>query len=61
MPEDPESCPEGWSELNPFITHYQGPNCEPVGTTGEWHAATGSSQGWSEWSVDLSGYAGQQV
>ena len=56
-----ESCPEGWSELHPFITHYQGENCEPTGTTGDWNAATGSSQGWSEWSVDLSDYAGQQV
>ena len=56
-----ESCPEGWSVLHPFITHYQGPNCEPTGTTGDWNAATGSSQGWSEWSVDLSDYAGQQV
>ena len=56
-----ESCPEGWSDLHPFITHYQGPNCEPTGTTGDWNAATGSSQGWSEWSVDLSDYAGQQV
>jgi hypothetical protein len=56
-----ESCPEGWSALHPFITHYQGPDCEPTGTTGDWNAATGSSQGWSEWSVDLSAYAGQQV
>jgi Zinc carboxypeptidase/Immune inhibitor A-like, MAM domain len=56
-----ESCPAGWSDLHPFITHYQGPNCEPTGTTGDWNAATGSSQGWSEWSVDLSDYAGQQV
>jgi hypothetical protein len=56
-----ESCVEGWNELHPFIDHYQGANCEPTGTTGDWHAATGSSQGWSEWSVDLSDYAGQQV
>ncbi len=56
-----ESCPAGWDELHPFITHYQGPACEPTGSTGDWNAATGSSQGWSEWSVDLSAYAGQQV
>jgi Zinc carboxypeptidase/Immune inhibitor A peptidase M6 len=56
-----ESCPEGWDELHPFITHYQGANCESTGTTGDWHAATGTSNGWSEWSVDLSAYAGQQV
>jgi hypothetical protein len=56
-----ESCPEGWDELHPFITHYQGTNCEPTGTSGDWHAATGTSNGWSEWSVDLSAYAGKQV
>ena len=56
-----ESCPEGWSALHPFLAHYQGANCESTGTTGDWNAATGSSQGWSEWSVDLSDYAGQQV
>ncbi|HET6686767.1 MAG TPA: M14 family zinc carboxypeptidase [Jiangellaceae bacterium] len=56
-----DSCPEGWDELHPFINHYQGPNCEPAGSTGEWHAATGTSNGWSEWSVDLSAYEGQQV
>jgi hypothetical protein len=56
-----DSCPEGWDELHPFINHYQGPNCEPTGTTGAWNAATGTSNGWSEWSVDLSAYAGQQV
>jgi hypothetical protein len=56
-----DSCIEGWDELHPFIAHYQGTNCSPVGTTGEWHAATGGSNGWQEWSVDLSEYAGQQV
>jgi len=56
-----ESCPAGWNVLHPFITHYQGPNCESTGSTGNWHAASGSSQGWSPWSVDLSAYAGTQV
>jgi hypothetical protein len=58
-----DSCAEGWNELHPFINHYQSPSpeCAPTGTTGEWHAATGTSNGWSEWSVDLSAYAGQQV
>ncbi len=50
-----------WDELQPFIAHYQRPACESTGTTGNWNAAIGSSQGWSEWSVDLSAYAGQQV
>ena len=56
-----ESCAEGWIELHPFLEHYQGANCEPTGTTGEWHAATSGSNGWQEWSIDLSRYAGQQV
>jgi hypothetical protein len=56
-----DSCPEGWVELHPFIEHYQGADCSPTGTTGAWHAATGSSAGWQEWSVDLTPYAGKQV
>ena len=60
------SCPEGWHELHPFLAHYQTvtgvDTCAPTGTGGgAWHAATGSSQGWVEWSVDLSAYAGQEV
>lgn len=56
-----DSCTSGWDELHPFVAHYQGADCSPTGTTGEWHAATGGSNGWQEWSVDLSEYAGQQV
>jgi hypothetical protein len=64
-----ESCKEensgGWRTLHPFLDHYQtqtGPStCDPTGTTGAWHAASGSSHGWQQWSVDLSAYAGQQV
>jgi len=56
-----QSCTSGWDELHPFIAHYQGADCSPTGTTGEWHAATSNSNGWQEWSVDLSQYAGQQV
>ena len=56
-----DSCTSGWDELHPFIAHYQGADCSPTGTTGEWNAATGGSNGWQEWSVDLSDYAGQQV
>ena len=56
-----DSCAEGWDELHPFIAHYQGAACEPAGTTGEWHAATGASGGWQSWSVDLSRFAGRQV
>jgi hypothetical protein len=66
-----ESCPEGWhtdpnDEIHPFLAHYQtfngtGAACDPTGTTGEWNAATGRSNGWQEWSVDLSDYVGSQV
>jgi hypothetical protein len=61
-----QSCPEGWAaDLHPFLDHYQTVNddgtCSPTGTTGEWHAATGPSEGVEQWSIDLSAYAGQQV
>lgn len=62
-----ESCHEGWRELHPQLDHYQtldetAGTCTPTGTTGgEWHAASGSSAGWQEWSVDLSEWAGGQV
>ena len=68
-----ESCPGGWSNLadpenllHPFLTHYQTfdpttGQCSATGTTGQWHAANGSSSGWQQWQVDLSPYAGQQI
>ena len=57
-----ESCPEGWHELHPFLEHYQGADCSGTGTTGgSWNAATGRSNGWQEWVVDLSAYAGKEV
>ena len=60
------SCPAGWIEqLHPFLAHYQtfvsDEECTPTGTTGEWNAATGASDGSEEWAVDLSAYAGKQV
>ena len=48
-------------QLHPFLAHYRDAACAPTGTTGDWNAATGASSGWSEWSVDLSAYAGKQV
>jgi hypothetical protein len=60
-----QSCPSGWFELHPHLEHYQSVNadgsCSPTGTTGEWNAAEGSSNGWQEWSIDLSDYAGETV
>jgi hypothetical protein len=66
------SCPELWGdELHTHLDHYQtvvenGPgvddnDCLPTGTTGAWHAASGNSSGWQNWSIDLSAYRGKQV
>jgi hypothetical protein len=66
-PNDPDlaSCPAGWRELHPWLDHYQTFDgegaCTPTGTTGQWHAASGRSAGWEQWSIDLSQYAGKQV
>ncbi|HEU4449230.1 MAG TPA: M1 family metallopeptidase [Gaiellaceae bacterium] len=54
-----------WLELHPFLEHYQSANeegtCDPVGTTGSWHAVSGGSDGYEQWNVDLSAYAGKDV
>ncbi len=60
------SCSEvNWNADSPFVNHYQtrisATECEGTGTTGEWNAATGSSGGYQDWSIDLSAYAGKQV
>jgi hypothetical protein len=58
------SCPY-WLDLHPFLEHYQtedaSGSCTPSGTTGTWSAASGASDGYESWKVDLSAYAGQQV
>lgn len=56
-----DSCASGWRTLHPFLNHYQGADCSAQGTTGTWNAASGKSNGWQEWSVDLSAYAGKKV
>ena len=67
------SCTGGWSNpadtanvLHPFLTHYQTFNpadgtCSNTGTTGQWHAANGSSAGWQQWSIDLTPFANSQM
>jgi hypothetical protein len=66
-PADPDaaSCAAGWHDIHPWLARYQTLNadfsCTPSGTSGVWHAATGSSGGWENWSIDLSRYAGKQV
>jgi hypothetical protein len=58
------SCPV-WLDLHPFLEHYQtgraDGSCAASGSTGSWHAATGSSDGYENWVLDLSGYAGRTV
>ena len=61
-----ESCPSGWFELHPVLEHYQtldeaAGTCSPHGTSGDWNAASGNSNGWQQWSVDLSKWAATQV
>ena len=63
------SCTGGWSSgsnmLHPQLQHYQTLNadgtCSPTGTTGAWNAFTGNSNGWQDWNVDLSAYAGKRI
>lgn len=58
------SCPY-WLPIHPFLRHYQtagqAGGCRPHGTTGVWRAATGSSDGYEHWVVDLDRYAGSDV
>jgi hypothetical protein len=57
-----DSCEEGWVEkIHPFLAHYMDVDCNPIGTTGEWHAFTSSSGGWRQVEVDLSAYADKTV
>ena len=63
---DLASCPAGWADLHPQLSHYQtetadGLDCTPTGTTGVWNAASGNSGGWQEWRIDLDAYAGSTV
>ncbi len=64
--EEPgDSCASGWVAIHPFTARYQtfdgASACTATGSTGAWHAASGSSNGWQQWSIDLSAYAGKQV
>ncbi|MGH3391099.1 MAG: hypothetical protein ACRDOO_19700, partial [Actinomadura sp.] len=59
--ETGDSCASGWRTIHPQTARYQGADCSPTGTTGVWHAASGKSNGWQEWKIDLSAYAGEQV
>jgi hypothetical protein len=56
-----DSCAEGWHELHPWLAQYQGTDCSGSGTSGAWNAASGRSDGWEEWTIDLSSYAGKDI
>jgi hypothetical protein len=66
--QDVGVCPFGTIEAHPFMEHYLTPHvdfgdpddpeddvffCDTTGTTGEWHAISGRSDGWETWSVAL--------
>jgi hypothetical protein len=60
--------PTLWPNRHPHLLHYLSyddtvspPVCQPQGTSGQWNAASGSSDGWQEWRVDLSAWSGKQV
>jgi len=54
-------------EPHPFLRHYlttpatPGGPCTSSGTTGQWWAASGTSDGYENWDVDLAAYAGGPV
>jgi hypothetical protein len=60
-----------WLNENPFLAHYitraadpssdTGFTCTPTGTSGSWNAATGNSNGFTDWNVDLTPFAGKKV
>ncbi|MGH9022391.1 MAG: M1 family metallopeptidase [Acidimicrobiia bacterium] len=62
--ETGDSCP-AWLELHPFLAHYQSAKdderCAPKGSTGDWWAASGLSDGYEKWAVELEEYAGGEV
>ena len=37
------------------------PRCSPTGKTGKWWAVSGASDGWEQWEVDLSRFAGRDA
>jgi hypothetical protein len=56
-----DSCPEGWHELHPWLEQYQGADCSGSGTSGAWNAASGRSEGWEEWEINLTPFAGHDI
>ncbi len=57
-----DSCASGWVEqIHPHLAHYMDDACTPVGSTGEWYAFTGNSNGWQQVRMDLSAWRGREV
>ena len=60
--ETGESCIAEWvDEIHPHLGHFMDSDCNPTGSTGEWHAFTGNSGGWQQVIMDLTAYAGKEV
>ncbi|MFD0691789.1 M14 family metallopeptidase [Actinomadura fibrosa] len=60
----PTECEQGYLlAMHPFLTHYLtgGNPCRNTGSSGQWNALTGNSNGWVPVSYDLSAYAGKRV
>ncbi|WP_131742592.1 M14 family metallopeptidase [Actinomadura roseirufa] len=60
----PAECERGYLlALHPFLKHYLtgGTPCANTGTSGQWNALTGNSNGWVPTAFDLSAYAGKKV
>ncbi|TDB85401.1 zinc carboxypeptidase [Actinomadura sp. KC216] len=60
----PEQCEQGYLlDMHPFLGHYltRGNPCGNTGSSGQWNAITGNSNGWVPVAYDLSAYAGKKV
>ncbi|RFS84533.1 zinc carboxypeptidase [Actinomadura spongiicola] len=60
----PTDCEQGYLlAMHPFLGHYLtgGNPCRNTGTSGQWNAITGNSNGWVPVAFDLSAYAGKKV
>ena len=61
-----DSCPEGLATgsdaLHPFLLHYLvARTASRPARPATWNRFTGSTGGWTDWTVDLSAYAGKKV
>lgn len=64
QPTVPAECEQGYLlAMHPFLKHYLtgGTPCSNTGTSGQWNALTGNSNGWVPTAFDLSAYAGKKV